>query len=163
MTSGLVLGGQIVLLAGVSSGNIVIMVSSSSSFDLLTFESLGLFIFGLGVSPLAVTQETLLSHLAPSSRLGLSLALGLLLGKASSFVASLVSLPLANTFGEKAPFIAAVLLAGLSFGMNLLRLAKGWGALVTEEGIIREKEEVKKVVRFGGIARLGDVFWVYIV
>jgi MFS family permease len=126
-------------------------------------QSFGLFIFGLGVSPLAVTQETLLSHLAPSTRLGLALALGLLLGKFSSFVASLVSLPLANTFGERAPFYAAVLLSAVSFGMNLARLANGWGLLVNEDGAVQEKEEVKKIVKFGAIARLGDVFWIYIV
>lgn len=34
---------------------------------------------------------------------------------------------------------------------------------MTEEGLVSEKEEVKKIVKFGGIARLGDVFWVYII
>lgn len=124
---------------------------------MLTLQTLGLFIFGLGVTPLSVVQETLLSHLSPGNHLGISLALGLLSGKSASFVSSLVSLPLADAFGDAVPFGLAVLLCGLSFAANAARLAFRWGA-GSGEAPVKEKRKVS----FAAASDLGDVFWVYI-
>lgn len=118
---------------------------------------MGFFIFGLGLTPLSVVQETLVSHLAPPNHLGLSLALGLLAGKSTSFVSSLISLPLANIFGDVAPFGMTVILCALSFVANGARLLLGWGR---EAGEAKVKE--KRKIKWGGVDELGDVFWVYI-
>ena len=102
-------------------------------------------------------QETLVSHLSPSHHLGISLALGLLFGKTSSFISSLVSLPLADKLGDWAPFTLAVVLCFGSFAGNAMRLLLGWGRDAGEASV-KEKRQVK----WGGVDLLGDVFWVYI-
>jgi MFS family permease len=142
--TGCILLGQLILFVGVTTGHLVIM-------------TLGLFIFGLGVTPLAVVQETLVAHLSPSKHLGISLALGLVSGKMASFVSSLVSLPLAEGYGDQAPFGLSVLLCLMSFSANGSRLAFGWGR---EDG---SGDHVgKRRFSWGGVSRLGDVFWLYI-
>lgn len=116
-----------------------------------------MFTFGLGTTPLSVVQETLVSHLAPSDHLGLSLALGLVSGKSSSFISSLVSLPLADRLGDLMPFGIAVSLCLLSFLGNGLRLLNKWGM----DGHPKQVHD-KRTISWGGIGQLGDVFWVYI-
>ncbi|EIW68617.1 hypothetical protein TREMEDRAFT_69096 [Tremella mesenterica DSM 1558] len=143
-TTGCVLVGQLILLLGVTIEHLNIM-------------TLGLFVFGLGMTPLAVVQETLLSHLSPSHNLGISLALGLVSGKSSSFISSLVSLPLAKKFGDWMPFTLAVILCSVSFLGNALRLLFGWGSEAGEAAV-----KAKRRVSWGGVGSLGDVFWVYI-
>jgi hypothetical protein len=96
-----------------------------------------------------------LSQLSPSTHLGLSFALGLVSGKSSSFISSLVSLPLADRFGDIAPFGIAVVLCAISFSGNAMRLLLGWG----EEG---SASHAAKEMKWGGLRGLGDVFWLYI-
>ena len=102
-----------------------------------------------------VVQETLVSHLSPSHNLGIALALGLVSGKSAAFLSGLVSLPLADRFGDAVPFTLAVLLCAMSFIMNWLRLQYGWGKY---EG----REVVKKKVEWQRLDQLGDIYWVYI-
>ncbi|BEI83248.1 hypothetical protein CcaverHIS002_0311160 [Cutaneotrichosporon cavernicola] len=146
VTTGFILLGAVILYVGVYSGAIAIM-------------ALGYFLFGLGSTPLMVVQETLLARLSPGGHLGLSLALGLVSGKTASFVASFTSLPLAEAGGDTAPFAVGLALCILSFSANILRLGLGCGAAQT-----RDAAEVspKRIVRFDGVSRLGDVFWLYI-
>ncbi|ORX33514.1 major facilitator superfamily domain-containing protein [Kockovaella imperatae] len=134
VTTGCVLLGQLILLLGVATSHLVLM-------------SIGLFIFGLGLTPLMVVQETLLSHLSASHHLGFSLALGLVSGKSASFLSSIVSLPLADKYGDTAPFIVAVALCIVSFVINLIRLGGHHPA---------------RNVSWPGIDVFGDVYWVYI-
>jgi MFS family permease len=143
-TTGCILLGQIILFIGISTGQLFTMTA-------------GLFVFGLGVTPLAVTQETLVARLSPSKHLGISLALGLVSGKMASFVSSLVSLPMAERYGDQAPFGVSVILCLLSFSGNAARLVFGWGRS-QDEGV----HDGKRRVSWGGVGRLGDVFWVYI-
>ena len=103
-----------------------------------------------------VVQETLVSHLSPSQNLGTALALGLVSGKSSAFMSSLVSLPLADRFGDAVPFALAVFLCAMSFVMNWLRLMYGWGTYTGTE-------IVKKKVEWQRLNLLGDVYWLYIV
>ena len=149
----------------------------------------GMFIFGLGVSPLAVVQETIIVRFFRSHGLGVSLALGLVAGKGASFVAARTSYPLAEMFGPHAPFFAATGLAGLSLLVNIVYLfASSW--LVAGAGAELEASELhaeaesqavehrrsgsmqslseaealkevakKRMVRFRDITKLGDVFW----
>ena len=145
---------------------------------LMTF---GLFIFGLGVSPLAVVQESIIVRFFKNHGLGLSLALGLVVGKASSFVAARTSYPLSETFGSGAPFYAATTLATLSFAMNLVYLMAAkwlirssgteleapelsWEARSREVENFSEAEALKHVaekrrVLIKDMTKLGDVFW----
>ena len=139
----------------------------------------GMFIFGLGVSPLAVVQESIIVRFFKDHGLGLSMALGLVVGKASSFVSARTSWPLSEKYSPRAPFVAATSLAALSFITNMAYLsASKW--LVKSSGTeleaselhqealtvesISEAEALKRVakkrtVHLKDITKLGDVFW----
>lgn len=151
-----------------------------------------MFIFGLGVSPLAVVQETIIVRFFKSHGLGVSLALGLVAGKGASFVSARTSYPLAEKFGPHAPFYASTGLTAFSFIINLIYLfaskwlVKGAGAELEANELQAEAEsqeanhvrtgsiqslseaealkEVakKRTVNLRDITKLGDVFWVYI-
>jgi len=157
--------GQVLLLIGDLTKNV----------RLMTF---GLFIFGIGTSPLSVVQETIIVRFFKSHGLGVSLAIGLIAGKGASFVSAATSYPLTQYFGSRAPFFLATFLTGLSVGINLIYvsaskwLVEGAGAeleasdMRTEmqphnlsEAQALEKVAAKHRVNFRDITRLGDVFW----
>ncbi|KAL5534224.1 hypothetical protein ACEPAG_686 [Sanghuangporus baumii] len=169
LATGLIFLGQAILLLG----DII------ESVRLMTF---GMFIFGLGVSPLAVVQESIIVRFFKNHGLGLSMALGLVAGKAASFVSARTSFPLSEKYGPRAPFVAATSLAALSFIMNIIYLTTAnW--LVKSSGTELEASELrdearavenvseapalkqiarKRTVHLRDITKLGDVFWAYI-
>ncbi len=135
--------------------------------------TVGMFVFGLGISPLSVVQETIIVRFFKSQGLGLPMALGLVAGKAASYISAHTSYPLSERFGSHAPFYVAVILAAVSFGVNLLyaSIAK-W--LVSEVEAEPEASETHVAIRlpasaqethpFSGVklrhlTGLGDVFW----
>lgn len=142
---------------------------------------LGLFVFGIGVSPLSVVQETIIVRFFKTHGLGLSMALGLVAGKGASFVAASTSYPLTEHFGGRAPFYVATSLAGLSVVVNLVYLAcskwlvDGAGAEleapdIEEEARRREMVDIseaqalekvakKRHVDIRQVVKLGDAFW----
>ena len=144
----------------------------------------GLFVFGIGLSPLSVVQETIIVRFFKSHGLGLSMALGLVAGKGASFIAASTSYPLTERFGQRAPFYVATSLAGLSFTVNLIYLASskwlvdGAGAELEAPDIhdeaerradvdISEAEALEKVAKkryvdLRHVVKLGDAFWVYV-
>ena len=163
----------------VSLGQIVLLFGDM--LESVRFMTLGMFIFGLGVSPLSVVQESIIVRFFKNQGLGLSMAMGLVVGKASSFAAARTSFPLSERYGPRAPFFAATSLAAVSFIMNLVYLtASKW--LVKSSGTELEASELrqeahkmqlesvseaqalkqvaeKKKVRIRDITKLGDVFW----
>ncbi|KAF9526438.1 major facilitator superfamily domain-containing protein [Crepidotus variabilis] len=171
LATGIILLGQIFLLMGDMWGNV-------------RFMALGLFIFGLGVSPLAVVQETLIVRFFKSHGLGVSMALGLVAGKGASFVSARTTYPLTERFGPRAPFYVATSLAALSVIINLVYISlskwliDGAGAeleapdiseearrrlaISISEGQALEKVAKKRQVHLRQITKLGDVFWAYI-
>jgi len=127
LATGLILGGQAILLLGRWNGNLATM-------------AWGCFLFGLGISPLAVVQETIICRFFDKKGLGISLALGLVAGKGASFLSSVVSLPLAQRFSPTAPFVVATCIAALSFLVNLFYLsANRW--LAESAGVPQEGQE----------------------
>ncbi|KAI0651837.1 MFS general substrate transporter [Trametes meyenii] len=173
LATGVIFLGQACLLIG----------NLSNSVRLMAF---GMFIFGLGVSPLAVVQETIIVRFFRSHGLGVSLALGLVAGKGASFISALTSYPLSQRFGPHAPFYASTALTAFSFSINLVYVfASKW--LVRETGAELEASELhaeahsraasaadmseaealkevakKRMVYLRDITKLGDVFWAYI-
>ncbi|KAG6885279.1 hypothetical protein C0993_003710 [Termitomyces sp. T159_Od127] len=114
LATGVIFVGQLLLLLGDICENVRLMV-------------LGLFIFGLGVSPLAVVQETIIVRFFKSHGLGVSMAFGLIAGKGASFIAARTSYPLTECCGPRAPFYAATLLAAISVVINLIYItASKW-------------------------------------
>ncbi|KAF9481407.1 MFS general substrate transporter [Pholiota conissans] len=170
LATGVILLGQIFLLCGDIWEDIRLM-------------TLGLFIFGLGVSPLAVVQETIIVRFFKSHGLGVSMAFGLIAGKGASFVAARTSYPLTERFGPRAPFYVATSLASLSVIINLLYISlskwliDGAGAeleapdindearrrvaINLTEAQALEKVAQKRKVHLRQITKLGDVFWAY--
>ncbi|KAJ7706150.1 major facilitator superfamily domain-containing protein [Mycena rosella] len=170
LATGVVFLGTIFLLLGDIWGNVRLM-------------AMGMFIFGLGVSPLAVVQETIIVRFFKKN-LGVPMAVGLLAGKGASFVSARTSYPLTERFGPRAPFYVATFLAGMSVVINLAYimasrwLIDGAGAEleaidINEEARRRsvinmseaqalEKVAAKRRVHLREITKLGDVFWAYI-
>jgi len=171
LATGVILLGQICLLCGDICKNVGLM-------------TVGLFIFGLGVSPLAVVQETIIVRFFKSHGLGVSMAFGLIAGKLTSFISARTSYPLTERFGSHAPFFVSTFLALLSVLVNLVYvisskwLIDGAGAEleapdISEEARRRlainlsEAQALKKVaekrkVYLRQIANLGDLFWAYL-
>lgn len=172
IATGVIFVGQVLLLVGDIQGDVRLMV-------------FGLFVFGFGVSPLAVVQESIIVRFFKSHGLGVSMALGLVAGKLASFISARTSLPLAERFGRHAPFYASTFLAALSLLINLVYVAsskwliRGSGTVLLEPSEIRsearrrslydlseaqalEKVAKKRHIRFKDIPKLGDIFWAYI-
>ncbi|KAJ7597060.1 major facilitator superfamily domain-containing protein [Mycena floridula] len=171
LATGIILLGQVLILLGDIWGNIRVM-------------ALGMFIFGLGVSPLAVVQETIIVRFFKSHGLGFSMALGLLAGKGASFISARTSYPLTERFGTRAPFYVAIFLATASVVVNLIYimasrwLIDGAGAELEASDIKEEAQRrsgidmseaqalervaEKRRVNFRDITKLGDVFWAYV-
>ena len=174
IATSLILLGQVILLLGVIAEEVVLM-------------AVGLFVFGLGISPLAVIQESIIVRFFASHGLGVSLALGLIAGKGASFVSARVSYPLSGAYGPHAPFVLSTLLALFSFSINLVYLtcsawfARGVGVELDTHELEQERRRqkltlgermtsaeaveivaAKKVVHFVDLKLFGDVFWLYI-
>ncbi|KZT54379.1 MFS general substrate transporter, partial [Calocera cornea HHB12733] len=133
LATSLIFAGQLILLLGDALENVRLM-------------ALGLFVFGLGVSPLAVVQETIIVRFFSKHGLGISLALGLLAGKGASFVSAITSFPLSEHFGPRAPFVLATLLAAFSWAVNLVYLtSSAWFA--TRTGVQLERGEARAAAR----------------
>ncbi|TFK30466.1 MFS general substrate transporter [Coprinopsis marcescibilis] len=171
LATGVIFLGQLLLLVGDICGNVRLM-------------ALGLFVFGLGISPLAVIQETIIVRFFRSHGLGLSMAFGLIAGKGASFLSARTAYPLTERFGTRAPFYVATSLTALSVVTNLVYLAcSRW--LVTGAGAELEAADIKhearkrmnidmtgaqalehvaerKYVKIRSIIKLGDVFWAYV-
>ncbi|KAF8587893.1 MFS general substrate transporter [Ramaria rubella] len=174
IATSLIFAGQLILLFGELSDSLIFML-------------LGMFIFGLGISPLAVVQETIIVRFFNGRGLGVSLALGLVAGKSASFVSARTSFPLSE-WNPHAPFVISTLLAGMSFIVNLLYVASSkWIAREAGVGMedaeirqantttqlhpeierVSEEEALQKVaakrsVKLNDLTRMGDVFWLYI-
>jgi len=176
IATSLILTGQVILLFGDLTGSVKTM-------------AFGMFIFGLGTSPLSVIQETIIVRFFKNHGLGVSLALGLVAGKGASFLSASTSFPLSE-WNPHAPFFVATLLAAGSFLINIVYLfTSKW--IAREAGVEREAAEVaaedirmsssmvgivdhmseeealrkvaeKRMVKLGDLAYMGDVFWIYI-
>lgn len=139
-----------------------------------------LFIFGLGVGPLAVVQETIIVRFFQSRGLGVSMAVGMVAGKAAGFLAVRTSYPLTTRYGVHSPFIVATFLAGLSFTVNLVYMwSSKWlvrstgtrieaseiqqearnGLLLLSEAQACGQVAAKRRVKLSDIAKLDNVFW----
>ncbi|CCM01967.1 uncharacterized protein FIBRA_04040 [Fibroporia radiculosa] len=171
LATGVIFLGQALLLFG----------NLTDSIRLMTF---GMWVYGLGVSPLAVVQETIIVRFFKSHGLGVSLALGLVAGKGASFVSARTSYPLSERFGPHAPFYASTILTAASFLVNIIYvcaskwLVRGAGAELEASDLedeaqnnrricLSEAEAIKKVAKkrmvyLRDITKLGDVFWAYI-
>lgn len=146
--------------------------------------ALGMFVFGLGVSPLAVVQESIIVRFFHGHNLGMSMAIGLVVGKAASFVSARTSYTLAERYGRYAPFYVATSLALFSFLVNLVyivvskwiidetgteleasemeREARRVSAYDTMEAEALERIAKKRQVHLSDLLEMDNVFWAYV-
>jgi MFS family permease len=119
-----------------------------------------------GISPLALIQETLVVQVFEGEYMGLAVALGLVVGKAASFIASLTTVPLAlrSYFGYVTPFIVSTSLTFFSVVLNIIFVVafsrpSATNTLSKAESHIREH----KRVAMKDIYAMSGLFWFYLV
>ncbi|GAA5913368.1 hypothetical protein JCM6882_004102 [Rhodosporidiobolus microsporus] len=167
-TGSVLLGQIIVCLAQSSEGGV------SGNLGGMVF---GLLVFGAGISPLAVVQETIiLKHNSSSSHFtARAVALGLVLGKTASFAAGWSSDRL-HSISPRLPFIVAAALALFSFSACVLyaaierstsRLlvsstANNSGDAPSGKHYEHESKHPPRPLRLSALASFGDPFWLYI-
>lgn len=125
---------------------------------------IGLFCFGLGLSPIAIVQESIIlrSNGSKSKTVARSVAVGLLFGKTAAFVAACVAEPLAAV-SPRLPFVAAFCMALLSFSAcvayNILeRRAPPFAQEDTEKSEYDQAHNHKRLDLMGSAA-YGTPFW----
>ncbi|GAA5919720.1 hypothetical protein JCM1841_000768 [Sporobolomyces salmonicolor] len=127
----------------------------------------GLLLFGSGISPLAVVQETVILSNNPSGSrfVARSVAIGLVFGKTSSFLAGSSSDWL-HSVSPRMPFIAASGFAALSFAAcviyALMERSLHHSAPSHPTQHSEALEHKHRTLPLSELARFGDPFWLYI-
>ncbi|KAM0748049.1 MFS general substrate transporter [Meredithblackwellia eburnea MCA 4105] len=126
----------------------------------------GLLVFGLGISPLAVVQESIIlaSKREASQSVARSVAAGLLLGKSASFIAAFVAEPLAS-ISVRLPFITSAALSLFSF-LACVAYALLERRLPPTKALPLEPtghhKAMDKPIQLKELPTLGDPLWIYI-
>ncbi|CAG8613951.1 8760_t:CDS:2 [Ambispora gerdemannii] len=96
VVTSVILLGMIIVTAASWSGKIWAMIT-------------GFAIFGMGLAPLTIIQETIIVHFFQGHGLGFALATGLTMGKLAAFVASVTAVPLSmmEPLTYRTPFLIA--------------------------------------------------------
>ncbi|KAF9241358.1 major facilitator superfamily domain-containing protein [Melanogaster broomeanus] len=136
--TGAVFLGQALLLLGETQGNVRLMV-------------FGLFVYGLGVGPLAVVQESIIVRFFNSHGLGVSNGPGT---SALSFITNLVYMSASHWLVRRSGTIMEA--------SEVQDEARRRGVHNTSEVLALEKVAKKRRIKLKDIPLLGDVFWVYI-
>ena len=123
---------------------------------------IGLFCFGLGLSPIAIVQESIIlrSNSSKSKTVARSVAVGLLFGKTAAFVAACVAEPLAAV-SPRLPFIAAMCMALLSFSACVAYnvLERHVPPVVEDDEKIEHQAHHARSLELLAAARYGTPFW----
>lgn len=119
-----------------------------------------------GISPLALIQETLVVQVFEGESMGLAVALGLVVGKATSFIASFSTVPLAlyTPLTYRTPFIVSTSLTLFSVILNVIFVISfsrpsATGTLSNAEAHIR----AHKTVAMKDIYAMSSLFWFYLI
>ena len=119
-----------------------------------------------GISPLALIQETLVVQVFEGERMGLAVALGLVVGKSAAFISSFTTVPLAlyTPLSYRAPFVVATSLTFVSFLLNIVFVVafsrpSNAGTLNNAEAHIR----AHKTLSMRDIYAMSGLFWFYLI
>ncbi|SGZ18001.1 BQ5605_C020g09157 [Microbotryum silenes-dioicae] len=122
----------------------------------------GLLVFGLGLAPIAVVQESIIlrHNTSNSTTMARTVAIGLLLGKFSAFLASITAQPLSK-ISPRLPFIIATFLAMFSF-LCCLFYSIVERTLPAADPRDQLKDDHGRWVPLSEPYLFGDLFWFYI-
>ncbi|CAG8479760.1 10642_t:CDS:2 [Ambispora leptoticha] len=129
----------------------------------------GFAVFGMGLAPLTIIQETIIVHFFQGHGLGFALATGLTMGRLAAFLASVTTVPLSmmEPFTYRTPFLVATFTCFLSWMMNIIYVLLLKHAdnrkNKNREGIALSTVAEKKMVRWSAIFDLSNMFWWYLV
>ncbi|GBC00504.1 hypothetical protein RclHR1_03880014 [Rhizophagus clarus] len=133
------------------------------------FMIVGFIVFGMGLAPLTIVQETIIVQFFQGSGLGFALAVGLTLGRLASFVATVLAVPLSlmEPLTYRTPFIVATATCAMSWIMNIiyvyiLKHADNRRNHNKENAVLHSVVE-KKAVHWSAIFDLSDIFWWFLV
>ncbi|CAG8493487.1 4828_t:CDS:2 [Acaulospora colombiana] len=149
ITTGILIG-MIIVTTACWTGNVGVMIA-------------GFIVFGTGLAPLTIVQETIIVQFFYGNSLGFALAVGLTFGRLASFVATVLAVPLSMMppLTYRNPFIVATLTCLASWIMNLMYiylLRKADNRKASEGGVAMRIAE-KKRVHWNDIFDLSDIFW----
>ncbi|CAH1761778.1 169_t:CDS:2 [Entrophospora sp. SA101] len=123
VTTTIILIGMIIVTVASWTGEVVSMI-------------IGFMVFGMGLAPLTIVQETIIVQFFQGNGLGFALAVGLIFGRLASFFATILAVPLSLVppLTYRTPFFVA--------------------AFTSVNKIIE-----KKTVHWDDIFQLSDLFW----
>ncbi|RHZ44587.1 hypothetical protein Glove_718g24 [Diversispora epigaea] len=143
----------------------MIIVSAASWTGKVGLMIVGFMVFGVGFAPLTIVQETIIVQFFHGSGLGFALAVGLTLGRLSSFIATVLAVPLSMMppLTYRTPFIAATFTCFVSWVMNfvyIILLKQADNRKNHNKGGVALLQVVeKKKVHWNAIFDLSDLFW----
>ncbi|KAG9301257.1 hypothetical protein G9A89_012640 [Geosiphon pyriformis] len=158
---------SIVVTSVVLLGMLIVTVASWTGK--ISAMIIGFGIFGMGLAPLTIIQETIIVHFFQGNGLGFALATGLTMGKLASFMASVLAVPLSMTqpLTYRAPFFVATLTCFVSWIMNIVYLLLLKHAddrkNKNQDGAALHQVVEKKTMHWSAIFDLSNMFWWYLV
>ncbi|RIA81959.1 major facilitator superfamily domain-containing protein [Glomus cerebriforme] len=152
----IILLGMIIFTAASWNGKVGLMIA-------------GFIVFGMGLAPLTIVQETIIVQFFQGNGLGFALAVGLTLGRLASFVATVLAVPLSlmEPLTYRTPFIVATATCAVSWIMNIVYVYILKHAdnrkNHNKEGVALHSVVEKKAVHWNAIFDLSDIFWWFLV
>lgn len=118
-----------------------------------------------GISPLALIQETLVVQVFEGENMGLAVALGLVVGKATSFIGSFTTVPLAlyTPLSYRSPFIVSTSLTFFSVVLNIV-FVRAFSRPSTASTLSSAEAHIRahKTVSMRDIYAMNGLFWFYL-
>nr|CAG8445636.1 6579_t:CDS:2 [Entrophospora candida] len=126
VTTTIILIGMIIVTVASWTGEVVSMI-------------IGFMVFGMGLAPLTIVQETIIVQFFQGNGLGFALAVGLIFGRLASFFATILAVPLSLVppLTYRTPFFVAaftlpLLTKHVSTGLGLLKSVDNIGATLSQ-------------------------------
>ncbi|KAG0150944.1 hypothetical protein CROQUDRAFT_37444, partial [Cronartium quercuum f. sp. fusiforme G11] len=145
----------------IALGQVIVYLSAISQFP--SGLLLGYFITGIGISPVAIVQESIVLARSGSKYRGKSMALSLLIGKLGSGIASFIAVPLSDSgWGPNSPF-AVSLVVSLCSVLSAMIFTRLEHKTIDNESESSPDFQQRSATKLKETVHFGDRFWVYVV
>nr|CAG8484545.1 14333_t:CDS:2 [Entrophospora candida] len=156
VTTTIILIGMIIVTGASWTGKVGLMI-------------IGFMVFGTGIAPLMIVQETIIVQFFQGNGLGFALALGLTFGRLASFFATILAVPLSlmPQLGYRTPFFVATFTCFISWVMSIIYVFL-LSYADNRKNRSKEGEAVNKLIKnkkvhWDDIFQLSDLFWWFLV